>query len=105
MENQNNENIISRSIISVGKYEILYRSYPVKAETDSDIAIQYLNNARVVTDAQLSYEIIPSDSEKSIRSVKFTIPSDDNKLSDVFENLPWGIIKKNRTGVGAHLRD
>lgn len=101
MENQNNENIISRSIISVGKYEILYRSFPVKSETDSDIAIQYLNNARVVTDAQLSYEIIPSDSEKSIRCVKFTIPSDDNKLSDVFENLPWGILKKNRTGVGA----
>ena len=80
MENQNNENIISRSIISVGKYEILYRSYPVKSETDSDIAIQYLNNARVVSGAQLRYEIIPSDTENSISCVKFTMPSDDNKL-------------------------
>lgn len=101
MENQNNENIIAQSIISVGKYEILYRTFPTKSDDDSDIAIQYLNNARVVTNAQLRYEIIQSDSEKNISCVKFTMPTDDNKLSDVFENLPWGIIKKNRTGVGA----
>ena len=100
MEKQENKNIVEKSIISVGKYEILFCSYPTIVDED-DKAIQWLNNARVVANAQLKYEIIPSVSEDKISCVKFTMPSDDNKLSDVFENLPWGIIKKNRTGVGA----
>lgn len=100
MKNQDNKNIVDKSIISIGKYEILFCSYPTIVDED-DKAIQWLNNARVVANAQLKYEIIPSVSEDKISCVKFTMPSDDNKLSDVFENLPWGIIKKNRTGVGA----
>lgn len=100
MKKQENKNIVEKSIISVGKYEILFCSYPTIVDED-DKAIQWLNNARVVANAQLKYEIIPSVSEDKISCVKFTMPSDDNKLSDVFENLPWGIIKKNRTGVGA----
>lgn len=100
MKKQENKNIVEKSIISVGKYEILFCSYPTIVDED-DKAIQWLNNARVVANAQLKYEIIPSVSEDKISCVKFIMPSDDNKLSDVFENLPWGIIKKNRTGVGA----
>lgn len=100
MKKQENKNIVEKSIISVGKYEILFCSYPTIVDED-DKAIQWLNNARVVANAQLKYEIIPSVSEDKISCVKFTMPSDDNKLGDVFENLPWGIIKKNRTGVGA----
>ena len=100
MKKQENKNIVEKSIISVGKYEILFCSYPTIVDED-DKAIQWLNNARVVANAQLKYEIIPSVSEDQISCIKFTMPSDDNKLSDVFENLPWGIIKKNRTGVGA----
>lgn len=94
------ENIIENSIISVGKYEILFCSFPT-TEDNTDKAIQYLNNARVVVNEQLGYEIIYTQCSRIINRVKFIMPSDDNKLSDVFENLPWGIIKKNRTGVGA----
>lgn len=101
MKNQNKDSIIENSIISVEKYEILYCTYPT-SDGYSDKAIQYLNNARVVANSQIKHEIIPSTSEGGVIScVKFTMPSDDNKLSEVFENLPWGIIKKNRTGVGA----
>ena len=100
MENKSNKDIIEKSIISVGKYEILFCSYPT-LDDDNDKAIQYLNNAHVVANAQLKYEITHSEDDEKIRSIKFIMPSDDYKLSDVFENLPWGIIKKNRTGVGA----
>lgn len=94
------EDIIENSIISVGRYEILFCSFPT-LEDGTDKAIQYLNNARVVANEQLRYEITYNQSDCNISRVKFIMPSDDNKLSDVFENLPWGIIKKNRTGVGA----
>lgn len=100
MKNKSNKDIIEKSIISVGKYEILFCSYST-LDDDNDRAIQYLNNARVVANAQLKYDITPSEDDEKIRSIKFIMPSDDNKLSDVFENLPWGIVKKNRTGVGA----
>ena len=50
---------------------------------------------------QLKYEIVNNPQTKAIECVRFTMPIDYAKLSYVFENLPWGIIKKNRTGIGA----
>ncbi len=92
MKKIDKEDIIENSIISVGRYEILFCSYPT-LEDSTDKAIQYLNNARVVANEQLRYEITYKQSDCNISRVKFILPSDGNKLRDVFENLPWGIIE------------
>lgn len=63
MKNKSNKDIIEKSIISVGKYEILFCSYST-LDDDNDRAIQYLNNARVVANAQLKYDITPSEDDE-----------------------------------------
>ena len=97
--------IYDNSQISIGKYEILFRYHPIynpiSKDVEDDRAIQYLNNANVYIADQLKYEIVNNPQTKAIECVRFTMPIDDAKLSYVFENLPWGIIKKNRTGIGA----
>lgn len=98
--------IYDNSQISIGKYEILFRNHPIynpisKDDVGDNRAIQYLNNANVYIADQLKYEIVNNPQTKAIECVRFTMPIDDAKLSYVFENLPWGIIKKNRTGIGA----
>lgn len=109
MENNNeltaDSEIFERSIISIGNYEILFRDYLVHEEISnedvSEKAIQYLNNAQVCIDEQLEYHLVFNPKTKKIDAVRFTMPVDGAKLSSVFNNLPWGIIKKNRTGIGA----
>ena len=102
---ESEDSIYDNSQISIGKYEILFRSHsiydPVTEETESDKAIQYLNNAGVYIAGQLEYKLVCNPQTKAIECIRFTMPIDDAKLSYVFENLPWGIIKKNRTGIGA----
>lgn len=90
------KNISDSSMISIRNYEILISS--IKENS----AVQYLNNAAVKSDINLQFKIDWVDENKSsINSVNFLMPSDDNKLSDVFSTTPYGLIKKNRTGVGA----
>lgn len=109
MENNNelttDNEIFEPSIISIGNYEILFRDYLVHEEINNEDvnekAIQYLNNAEVCIDKQLEYHLVFNPRTKKIDAVRFTMPVDNAKLSYVFNNLPWGIIKKNRTGIGA----
>ena len=88
------KNINDSSMISIGKYEILFSSI------GEDREVQYLNNAVVKSNINLQFKIIYKD-KSSISSVSFLMPSDDDKLSNVFSTIPYGLIKKNRTGVGA----
>lgn len=84
--------------ISIGKYEILFTS-----ALEGTYAVQILNGAPLTgVTLSLDYTINWKDEEKtSISSVSFIMPKDEYKLSDVFESTPYGLIKKNRTGVGA----
>ena len=94
------------SIISVGSYEILYTSVP-KWDEENNIAdqkkvIQYLNNAYVqYGNIDLKVNINWIEKGKSISSIDFIMPKDEAKLSDIFITTPYGLIKKNRTGIGA----
>ena len=95
-----------QSIISVGKYEILYASASEWNEknniADQKKVVQYLNNAYIQYDyIDLIIEINWIEKGESISSVDFTMPRDEAKLSDIFITTPYGLIKKNRTGIGA----
>lgn len=86
------------SQILIGNYEILFTS-----ALEGSQAIQVLNNAPLTgVTLYLDYTINWGDEKKtSISSISFKMPNDEYKLSDVFEATPYGLIKKNRTGVGA----
>ncbi|NDW11135.1 hypothetical protein [Dysgonomonas sp. 520] len=94
----NETNINDSYQLSIGNYEILYSSAP-----NGDKAVQYLNNGSVKSsDIDLKCTVKYKDEAKSsISSVDFLMPRDEAKLSDIFETTPYGLIKKNRTGVGA----
>lgn len=95
----------SSSMITKGQYEVLFRSFnycnPDTNEEETDKAIQWLNGARVWFGGQLKYSIDYGTNPDTFRCINFTMPADDDKLGEIFEFLPWGILKKNRTGVGA----
>lgn len=99
----NNNSIIESSIISVGKYEILYGTgVAASFEEDAPKVIQYLNNAKVrYYDIDLKCDINWKEAGKSINSISFLMPRDNAYLGNVFITTPYGLIKKNRTGVGA----
>ena len=79
-------------------YEILYSSSP----SGEGHLVQYLNNASVkYLDSGLKCKINWKEKGESISSVSFLMPTDEAKLGNIFEECPYGIIKKNRTGVGA----
>lgn len=100
-------NIIEpESIISVGKYEILFASVSYYDEInkiiDSKKVMQYLNNAIVKYDEiDLEYTIDWEEKGKSICMINFKMPADKIHLADIFVTTPYGLIKKNRTGIGA----
>lgn len=90
------DDIIDSSMISIGNYEILFSSI------GGDRKVQYLNNASVKFDINLQFKINRENENKSvITSVSFLMPKDEAKLGDIFLTSPYGLIKKNRTGVGA----
>ena len=100
-------NIIEpESIISVGKYEILFASVSYYDEInkmiDSKKVMQYLNNAIVkYNEIDLEYTIDWEEKGKSICMINFKMPADKIHLADIFVTTPYGLIKKNRTGIGA----
>lgn len=100
------EAIIEADIVSVGKYEILYATAPSvedgNGEVGNILTIQYLNDALVRYDeVYLHYKIDWKEKGKSINAVNFTMPKEKGHLQDVFVTTPYGLIKKNRTGIGA----
>lgn len=100
-------NIIEpESIISVGKYEILFASVSYYDEINKMIdckkVMQYLNNAIVkYNEIDLEYTIDWEEKGKSICMINFKMPADKIHLADIFVTTPYGLIKKNRTEIGA----
>lgn len=100
------EAITIGSIVSIGRYEILYATAPYYNENNGEVedvrTIQYLNNAHVrYNEVYLHYEIDWKEKGKSITAINFTMPKGKRHLQDVFVTTPHGLIKKNRTGIGA----
>lgn len=100
------EAITIGSIVSIGRYEILYATAPYYNENNGEVediqTIQYLNNAHVrYNEIYLHYEIDWKEKGKSITAINFTMPKEKRHLQDVFVTTPHGLIKKNRTGIGA----
>ena len=100
--------ILSKEVKS-GKYNVVY--FP---NEDSDGAngndyssIESLNGAIVnLKHTDLEYRINwvkkpDGDSEGEITSIDFTMPGDEKWLEKIFDRMPYGLIKKNRTGIGA----
>ena len=100
--------ILSKEVKS-GKYNVVY--FP---NEDSDGAngndyssIESLNGATVnLKHTDLEYRINwvkkpDGDSEGEITSIDFTMPGDEKWLEKIFDRMPYGLIKKNRTGIGA----
>lgn len=104
---QNEEEAITiGSIVSIGRYEILYATAPYYDEKNGEVedikTIQYLNNAHVrYNEVYLHYEIDWKEKGKSINAINFAMPKGKRHLQDVFITTPHGLIKKNRTGIGA----
>ena len=90
---------------SLGKYEVLLRDHyeyePSIDEVCETKAVQFLNNGEVCCSDKLSYTFVYNPDNKEIESCRFVMPSQHAWLGDVFATLPYGIIKKNRTGIGA----
>lgn len=97
-------NIISdSSIFTDGKYEILFCSgFPQSPDEDCDKVIQTINGADVnLPYIDLKYKIDWKEEGKSVKSISFLMPQNKTYLGDVFITSPYGLIKKNRTGIGA----
>lgn len=90
---------------NTGNYEIgISSNYKIGQPIWEAMPIGLINGGLVkYKNVNLRYSITPDDWHKTwhIDKVCFTMPQDDAKLSDVFETTPYGLIKKNRTGVGA----
>lgn len=90
---------------SLGKYEVLLRDHyeyePSINEVCETKAVQFLNNGEVCCSDKLSYSFVYNSDTREIESCRFVMPSQHAWLGDVFATLPYGIIKKNRTGIGA----
>ena len=79
-------------------YEGICEGYP-PAE-----AVHYIQNAGVKVDnIDLKYKIHWKDGKigSNVEMLSILIENKDHKLGDIFINSPYGIIKKNRTGIGA----
>ena len=85
-----NNSIIESSIISVGKYEILYGTgLAASFVEDSPKVIQYLNNAKVrYYDVDLKCDIDWKETGKSINSISFLMPRDNASVSYTHLTLP-----------------
>lgn len=98
------------SHLNLGSYNIRFKDGEnmndvlVPNRVESARCISCINGAVVKNpeDSHLEYSVIIDNyRDKNVLSVKFTIPKDDMKLGDFLSTSPYGLIKKNRTGVGA----
>lgn len=101
--NTSNNTIHDNGIFTDGKYEILFCSgFPQSPNEEYNQVIQVINGAEVkLPYIDLKYKIDWLEKWKSIKSVSFLMPQDKAYLGDVFITSPYGLIKKNRTGIGA----
>ncbi len=86
-----------------GNYEILYRSSPT-FDDGTDRVVQYIQGAAYnASEQDLSYEIHWKGNivNSEIEKVSILVENNSLKLGDIFFSSPYGIIKKNRTGIGA----
>ena len=95
------------SMIEDGKFSVLFADIPHFDEANNIVeskkVIQYLNGAMVAnSNTELKYAITKwKKFGEAIDEISFTMPSDEDKLSEVFSSTPYGLIKKNKTGIGA----
>ena len=85
-------------------YEILFCTGIGHSFDDSPSnVIQILNGANVINppNTELKYKINWLEKGKAIKSISFFTPPNKKYLGDVFTEAPYGLIKKNRTGIGA----
>lgn len=85
------------------RYEILFcTGIPKSFEDEPPSMIQIINGADVnCENVDLKCKVNWLEKNKVIESISFMMPRDDAHLKDVFTTSPYGLIKKNRTGVGA----
>jgi len=100
------ENIFKpTSIVETDKYSILFALAP---EFDNNHDIHDIEVIRALNGAYVKYlyhhlqsEIHWIEKYKSILCIDFFMTNDSDKLSEIFLTTPYGLIKKNRTGIGA----
>lgn len=99
----NNPNIFNILPRTNCKLEYRYEKVldPASKEEVERPLLDKINGASVIPSETLKYHITHCHSDYSVKDITFTLPNDDDKLSSVFTELPYGLIKKNRTGVGA----
>lgn len=94
------------TMCTFGKYEIAYGRNPLYNHYNDSIfnsQVPYWLNGGLVKYQNINIKCnidweVPNE---KINSVSFLMPRDNSYLGDVFVTAPYGIIKKNRTGVGA----
>jgi len=78
------------------KYHIL-----IGPETNAEY-IKYIQGARVIVDEILATNGDWTDeTRKNLNRVIIRVDKEEYKLSEVLDSTPWGLMKKNLTGIGA----
>ena len=71
-------------------------------EKDGVVVKCTINNAEVLDVPGVVYRLHPNETEKNrLDSLEVLIKDNTKRFSEVFRQLPYGIIKKNVTGIGA----
>lgn len=71
-------------------------------EKDGVVVRCIINNAEVLDVPGVVYHLHPNETEKNrLDSLEVLIKDNTKRFSEVFRQLPYGIIKKNVTGIGA----
>lgn len=85
------------SIFSQGRYELLW------ASDGEDRFLQFVQGADIKYGNLLASSVKWVDDKIGgvVESIGITIPEEGKKLSDIFYTTPYGVVKKNVTGIGA----
>lgn len=102
--------LLSLDQIKTDGFEIIYKSDVL--ETTDEKTKYYrglisLNGANVDPKYELRHKFNYTHEKDNntgnfkIADCSFTMPSEFRYLGELFDRMPWGIVKKNRTGLGA----
>lgn len=85
------------SIFSQGRYELLW------ASDGEDRFLQFAQGANIKWGNSLKSSVQWKANKIGgvVESINITIPDEGKKLSDIFYTTPYGVVKKNVTGIGA----
>ena len=84
--------------INEGAYQILQNVNP---ENNAEYEVTEILGAKILKGCLIPTEVERLNKESSeIKEVYFDMP-DDRHLGDVFNQIPYGVLNKNKTGVGA----